>query len=174
MCASLRKREKTPILLPTALGSIDDKVKGFETGADDYVVKPFEFRELLARIRALHKNVITRRDLQPFTQVADLELNLDERLATRGGRKIELTAYALRITSKTGCEDSPEDQPYVFEPFYRSEKAGKVTGHGIGLALARKIIHLHKGEIRLESQVGAGTTFFVKLPIFQKLYRTDA
>jgi signal transduction histidine kinase len=76
---------------------------------------------------------------------------------------------SLRLYFKDkGIGISPEDQPYVFEPFYRSNKAGKISGHGIGLALARRIIHLHKGEIQLESQIGVGTTFFVQLPLFYK------
>src|SRR6478609_2952163 len=56
LCRLIRtKNIKTPIILLTALGTIDDKIAGFESGADDYLVKPFEFRELTARINALHK-----------------------------------------------------------------------------------------------------------------------
>jgi DNA-binding response OmpR family regulator len=98
LCASLRKEGvKTPILILTALGSVDDKVTGFETGADDYLVKPFEFRELVARIRALHKRSHTQALPAPLLKVADLELNMDEKLATRGGKKIELTAKEFAL-----------------------------------------------------------------------------
>jgi two-component system copper resistance phosphate regulon response regulator CusR len=78
----------TPILMLTALGDLQDKVVGFDAGADDYLVKPFEFVELLARIRALsrrstgvsiHKNTLT---------FMDLEMNLDSKVVLRSGVKI--------------------------------------------------------------------------------------
>ena len=98
LCALLRREGvKTPVLMLTALGSVDDKITGFETGADDYLVKPFEFRELVARIRALHKRNHTQALPTPSLKVADLELNLDEKLATRGGRKMELTAKEFAL-----------------------------------------------------------------------------
>ncbi|RIV26787.1 DNA-binding response regulator [Fibrisoma montanum] len=90
---SLREEHiRTPVLMLTAMGSVDDKLTGFDSGADDYLVKPFEFRELMARLRALNK-----RGSDPGTQanvlkVADLELDLNEKVARRGGNRIELTA----------------------------------------------------------------------------------
>ena len=92
LCKELRKnRVKIPVLMLTALGSIEDKVKGFDQGADDYLVKPFDFRELLVRMRSLLK----RRDETSYTPnilaAADLEVNLDEKSVKRAGRKIELT-----------------------------------------------------------------------------------
>jgi two-component system, OmpR family, copper resistance phosphate regulon response regulator CusR len=83
---------KTPVLMLTAMGSVEDKLTGFEAGADDYLVKPFEFRELLARLKALHKR---SQDSGPQTnvlKVGDLELDLNEKVARRGGKRIELTA----------------------------------------------------------------------------------
>ncbi len=82
----------TPILMLTALGSVDDKLTGFEAGADDYLVKPFEFRELMARLRALHKRGGEKSEAVPVLRAADLELNLGNKTASRGGRRIELTA----------------------------------------------------------------------------------
>lgn len=90
---SLRQEDvKTPVLMLTAMGSVEDKLTGFESGADDYLVKPFEFRELMARLKALHKR---GQDSGPQTnvlKVGDLELDLNEKVARRGGRRIELTA----------------------------------------------------------------------------------
>jgi two-component system copper resistance phosphate regulon response regulator CusR len=83
---------KTPILMLTALGTTDDKLTGFDAGADDYLVKPFEFRELLARIKALYKRTNENQTSAKILKVADLELNLDEKIAIRGGKKIDLTA----------------------------------------------------------------------------------
>lgn len=87
----------TPILLLTAMGSINDKLIGFESGADDYLVKPFEFRELLARLRALQRR---SSDLMPqlnILKIADLELDLNEKVARRGGHSIELTAREFAL-----------------------------------------------------------------------------
>ncbi|WP_266367474.1 response regulator transcription factor [Tellurirhabdus rosea] len=83
---------KTPILMLTAMGSVDDKLTGFEAGADDYLVKPFEFRELLARIRALSKRSAEAGPQANLLKVADLELDLNEKIARRGGKRIDLTA----------------------------------------------------------------------------------
>jgi two-component system copper resistance phosphate regulon response regulator CusR len=79
-----------PVLILTSRDSIEDRVLGLDAGADDYLVKPFAFAELLARVRAL-----MRRNLPPAPsslRIADLALELDGRTATRGGRKLELTA----------------------------------------------------------------------------------
>jgi heavy metal response regulator len=86
---------KTPVLLLTVRATIEDKVLGLDTGADDYLTKPFSFTELLARVRALLRR---RAEAEPpVLQVADLSLDPARRLVRRGGEKIELTAkeYAL-------------------------------------------------------------------------------
>lgn len=81
----------TPVLLLTAMGSTDDKVTGFEAGADDYLVKPFEFKELLMRIRALARRGKEGATLKPILTFSDLEMNLDAKTCTRSGKKIDLT-----------------------------------------------------------------------------------
>jgi DNA-binding response OmpR family regulator len=86
---------KTPVLMLTVRDSIEDRVNGLDCGADDYLVKPFDFRELLARVRALLRR---EKELRPsILQVADLILNTVSQTVTRAGRRIELTAkeYAL-------------------------------------------------------------------------------
>lgn len=96
VCGHLRAQgNKVPILMLTARDAVEDRVRGLDSGADDYLVKPFAFQELLARIRAL-----LRRSGEVKTtnlQVGDLVLDTLTRRATRGGRVIELTAreYAL-------------------------------------------------------------------------------
>lgn len=90
---SLRQeRVRTPVLMLTAMGSMDDKLMGFEAGADDYLVKPFEFRELMARLRALAKRSNDTGLQSNVLKVADLELDLNEKVARRGEKRIELTA----------------------------------------------------------------------------------
>jgi len=94
---SLREASKeVPVLFLTARDSIDDRVKGLELGADDYLVKPFVFAELLARVRTLLRrgaNHTTELNLR----IVDLELDLARRRASRGGRRIHLTAKEFAL-----------------------------------------------------------------------------
>jgi len=80
---------KTPVLVLTALGGIDDRVEGLEAGGDDYLVKPFAFAELLARINALARRPPPQ-DAPTALQVGELRVDLLKRTVTRGGRRIEL------------------------------------------------------------------------------------
>jgi two-component system, OmpR family, copper resistance phosphate regulon response regulator CusR len=88
---------KSPILMLTALGTVDEKVEGLDSGADDYLVKPFDFKELLARIRALTKRNTNTFAEQNVLRLFDLELDLNRKVARRGGKTIDLTAkeYSL-------------------------------------------------------------------------------
>jgi DNA-binding response OmpR family regulator len=81
---------KTPVLLLTALDSVEDRVLGLDAGADDYLVKPFAFPELLARVRALLRR--TNVTPQSTLELADLEMNLTGRSVTRDGIPLELTS----------------------------------------------------------------------------------
>jgi DNA-binding response OmpR family regulator len=81
----------------TALGTTEDKVAGFDAGADDYLVKPFEFDELLARIRALVKRATGAFHTSAIIKVADLELNLEKKTAQRGNSTIDLTAKEFSL-----------------------------------------------------------------------------
>jgi two-component system copper resistance phosphate regulon response regulator CusR len=86
-----------PVLMLTALGTTDDKLKGFDVGADDYLVKPFEFRELLARIKVLLKRNTETRSMSGVLKLADLEMNLDEKIVRRNGIRIELSAKEFSL-----------------------------------------------------------------------------
>ena len=91
VCKSLRSnRMDTPVLLLTALDGVDDRVRGLDAGADDYLPKPFAFQELMARLRALSRRRVQPRDPQELT-VDDLTLDLRRRRALRDGRQIELS-----------------------------------------------------------------------------------
>jgi len=97
LCAELRRQNlAVPVLMLTALDTVDDRVRGLAVGADDYLTKPFAFRELLARLQAL-----TRRRAQALTpstlRVADLEVDLGSRQVRRGGQSINLTAKEFAL-----------------------------------------------------------------------------
>ncbi len=96
LCAYLRKRNiATPILMLTARNSVDDRVSGLNSGADDYLAKPFAFRELVARLRAL-----SRRKAKPIPtviRVADLEVNIEAQRVKRAGCPIDLTAKEFSL-----------------------------------------------------------------------------
>jgi|SRR5690606_35707247 len=93
LCKRIREsRPHTPIIMLTALGTTDDKVEGFDAGADDYLVKPFEMRELLARVRVLLKrNRGTNNPPSNLVKYADLEMNAHTKMAKRNGVEIHLT-----------------------------------------------------------------------------------
>jgi two-component system copper resistance phosphate regulon response regulator CusR len=89
---SLRERgREVPVLFLTARDQVDDRVRGLELGADDYLVKPFSFSELLARVRTILRRGRTGIEVTTL-KVADLELDLLRRRVTRAGRRIDLTA----------------------------------------------------------------------------------
>ncbi len=85
---------KVPILVLTALGTVDDRVAGLDSGADDYLVKPFAMAELLARVRALRRRETTS---APVIRVADLELDPARKRVTRAGRDVPLTAREFAL-----------------------------------------------------------------------------
>jgi len=92
LCQRLkRSRPNIPVILLTALGTTEDKLEGFDAGADDYLVKPFEFRELLARIKVLLKRSDLVLDTVNRLVVEDLELDLNKKIAIRHGIVIKLT-----------------------------------------------------------------------------------
>ena len=96
--ATLRKRGiKTPVLLLTSRDAVEDRVRGLDTGADDYLVKPFAFPELLARTRALLRR--GNSDANPRFKLADLEVDVAQRAAFRGGQSLELTAREFDLLS---------------------------------------------------------------------------
>jgi len=98
LCREIRAlNDKVPIIMLTALGTTDDKITAFDAGADDYLVKPFAFRELLVRIRALLKRSQYGMPTGNILRIADLEMNLDSKEVTRNGENIPLTAKEFQL-----------------------------------------------------------------------------
>ena len=98
LCKRLREKGlQIPVLMLTALGTTEDKVSGFDSGADDYLVKPFEFAELLARIKALTKRATGLIQTSRIIKIADLILDLNKKSAARRDKNIELTGKEFEL-----------------------------------------------------------------------------
>jgi two-component system copper resistance phosphate regulon response regulator CusR len=98
LCRKLRiEGIQTPILMLTALSTTDDKIEGFDAGADDYLAKPFDFKEFLARVKALIKRSNQTMIEAQVLKFADLELDLSSKFVSRSGQKINLTAKEFHL-----------------------------------------------------------------------------
>ncbi len=152
--SSMRKKGiKTPVLLLTARDTMTDKIKGLDSGADDYLTKPFEFGELLARIRALIRRKADIKDT--VIRIGDLEINTANREIKRGGKTIQLSAkeYAMlqymaynkdKIVSRTDLIEHIYDENFdansnvldVYVNFLRNK---------IDKGFKKKLIHTVRG-----------------------------
>jgi len=138
LCRHLRvKQIDTPVLMLTSLDSTDDVGTGLEHGADDYLSKPFDFTELLARITALdrrHKNHV----VSPLIQIADLEIDTLSKSVRRAGRTISLTAKEYKILELVAKEPG--------KVFDRYEIAQKVWGFEFNIGT--NVIDVHVAGLR--------------------------
>ena len=116
--SSIRESSATPVLMLTARDTVDDRIRGLQAGADDYVGKPFVFPELMARVHCILRRGRTHSPL--VLRVADLELDTLKRCATRGGRRIDLTSKEFALLSFF--------MRHVGEPLSRTMIASKVWG----------------------------------------------
>jgi len=155
VCRELRSSGfRAPILMLTARDAIDDRVRGLDCGADDYLTKPFDFKELLARLRALLRRVSTLRP--PVARVADLTLDTTSHAVQRAGRPVSLTAkeYALleflvlnqgRVVGREQIAQHVWDD--TFDAFsnvidvYIKRLRGKLDA-----GFSRRLIHTRRGE----------------------------
>jgi two-component system, OmpR family, copper resistance phosphate regulon response regulator CusR len=98
LCKKLKYlNSNIPVLMLTALGTTDDKITGFDAGANDYLVKPFEFRELLARVKVLLRKHEQPPETANVLNVGDLELDLEKKVARRGNKYFDLTAKEFSL-----------------------------------------------------------------------------
>jgi DNA-binding response OmpR family regulator len=96
VCEALRRQQRTlPVLMLTARSEVADRIRGLDAGADDYLVKPFDFGELLARLRALGRRSQSER--APLVEVGELRLDSATRTVTRAGLEVELTAREFEV-----------------------------------------------------------------------------
>lgn len=97
LCKEVRKlKPELPILMLTALGTTDDKIEGFDAGADDYLVKPFEMRELVARIKAILKRSLKNKS-GIILRFSDLEMNLKTKIVKRNNKELNLTLKEFKL-----------------------------------------------------------------------------
>lgn len=168
VCRELRKRDThTPILMLTARDSVDDRVNGLDAGADDYLVKPFALKELLARLRAMSR----RNAEQPKTstlQLADLSLDTLTRRVKRGDKLIELTAkeYAvleclLREPERVLSRTQIAEHVWNYDVFNQSNVVDvyiKNLRRKIDDDFEQKLIHTIRGAgYRLSAEQSDGT-----------------
>jgi DNA-binding response OmpR family regulator len=98
LCKSIRNiNPQVPVMVLTAMNTVEDKIEGFDAGADDYIIKPFDFRELLVRLRALLKRLHTTVATGTLLQAGDLVMNLDSKQVNRNGQSISLTAKEFQL-----------------------------------------------------------------------------
>lgn len=99
LCKHIRARDASiPIIMLTALNSIDNKIEGYDAGADDYIIKPFEFKELLMKIRVLLKRTMNQQiPTGTLLKASDLQMNLDSKEVIRDGKTINLTAKEFQL-----------------------------------------------------------------------------
>lgn len=99
LCRHIRNRNNDmPVIMLTAMSSLNDKIEGYDAGADDYIVKPFEFKELLLKVRVLLKRIMNQNiPVGNVLKADDLEMNLDSKEVKRDGMLITLTAKEFQL-----------------------------------------------------------------------------
>ena len=155
VCRELRSAGfRTPILMLTALDAVDDRVAGLDSGADDYLTKPFDFKELLARLRALLRRPTSLRP--QVARVADLTLNTASHAVSRAGKPVSLTAkeYALleflvlnqgRVVGREQIAEHVWDETFdplsnVIDVYVKRLRNKLDSGQGV------RLIHTRRGE----------------------------
>jgi len=138
LCKNIRNNKiLTPIIMLTSLDSVEDKLQGFDCGADDYLIKPFSFQELLARIRALNRR--NREEMvRPSLKIADLEIDSISRKVKRAGKDINLTATEYKI-----LELLLENKEKVFDRVHIAEKIW-----GFSFNSGTNLIDVHINSLR--------------------------
>jgi len=138
LCKNIRNKNiLTPIILLTSLDSVEDKLEGFDSGADDYLVKPFSFQELMARIKALNRR--NRESIvKPVLKIADLEVDSITRKVRRTGKEIILTPTEYKI-----LELLLENKEKVFDRVLIAEKIW-----GFSFNTGTNIIDVHINSLR--------------------------
>jgi len=139
VCRELRARSDVPIIMVTAKGEEIDRVVGLELGADDYVVKPFGLRELVARIRAVTRRTATRPEARDVLVVGDLQVDVAARRATIEGRELQLTLKEFDLLALLASEpDVVVDRQRILREVWDTTWYGSSKTVDVHVAALRK------------------------------------
>lgn len=140
VCKEIRRFDKTPVIMLTGKGESYDKLKGFDLGTDDYLVKPFDPNELMARIKAVLRRANPLFDAKEAQAV------------------VSIRDYGPGIRQ--------ENIESIWERFCKADKARtKQAGTGLGLSIVKHLLDLHQSPIYVKSEVGNGSIFTFTLPL---------
>lgn len=159
LCKAIRSyNNHIPIVMLTAFGATDDKIDGFDAGADDYLVKPFEFKELLVRIRALLKRTLNEQLPAGYIlTVGDLELNVDSKTVTRNGRELSLTAKEFQLLEYfMRNRNRVVSRADIAEKVWDLDFDTKTNVIDVYVNFLRKKIEKDSGSRLIHTQVGMG------------------
>ncbi len=161
----------TPVLFLTAKDTLDDRVLGLDAGADDYLVKPFELRELLARVRALLRRLInnseniTNQGNQNKLTIEDLELEIDNQIAYRNGRLIKLSEKEVKLLQF--LIENPHQlvgQEDIYQYLWSSEDAPSSNVVAAMIKLLRRKIESKSDPVLIHTVYGKGYWFGLGKP----------
>jgi two-component system OmpR family response regulator len=156
VCEELRRRQRrTPVLMLTARSDVGDRIRGLDGGADDYLVKPFDFGELLARLR-----VLIRRGPSGHVEVleaGDLRIDSSTRVVTRGGRQVELTAREFDVLEfLMRHHDRLVSRPELLAAVWKEDFQGSVNIVDVYIGYLRKKLELPRGRRLIRTVRGKG------------------
>jgi OmpR-family two-component system manganese-sensing response regulator len=162
ICQCLREKKiTTPVLFLTAKDTLDDRVMGLDVGADDYLVKPFELRELLARVRALlRRSSNIENQPQDRIKVADLEIEITNQLAYRHGRMIKLSEKEVKLLEFFSLHSNQlVTQEQIFDYLWSEEEVPSSNVVAAIVRLLRRKIETENEPILIHTVYGKGYWF---------------
>jgi two-component system, OmpR family, copper resistance phosphate regulon response regulator CusR len=157
LCKEIRKTQSyIPIIMLTAFSTTENKLVGFDSGADDYVTKPFDFRELLARIKVFLKRSEIFKP-EALLQIADLEMDLEKKTVIRAGKKIDLTSkeFALLETFLKN-KDKILSREFIIEKVWNLDFETGTNIIDVYVNYLRKKIDIHFDSKLIHTKFGFG------------------
>ena len=156
VCEVLRREQRTlPVLMLTARSEVADRIRGLDAGADDYLVKPFDFGELLARLRALSRR--TQAGSGPVVEVGELRLDAATRTVTRAGVQVELTAREFEVLELLARHDGQVvSRGQMLEQIWDGDEDGSPNVVDVYVGYLRKKLDDASGRQLIRTVRGVG------------------